>query len=140
MSTFFAKLLDFSVNHYLLVSALFALLVLLFFYEKSKAGKSLLTFELTSMVNTNQAIILDIRSSKDFSIGHIANSINIPAEKLESRYLELEKYKNKTIILVDAHGQHSGGYGGRLQKQGYTVAKLSGGIGSWKNDNLPLVK
>jgi hypothetical protein len=55
MSTFFAKLLDFAVNHYLLVGALLALLLLLFLYEKSKAGRSLLTFELTSMVNKNQA-------------------------------------------------------------------------------------
>ena len=51
-----------------------------------------------------------------------------------------EKHKAKTIILVDAQGQHAGTHAREMLKTGFTAAKLSGGIGSWRADNLPLVK
>lgn len=85
-------------------------------------------------------MVLDIRPAKEFASGHIVDALNIPADKLNSRMSELEKYKGKTIILVDAMGQHSGTWGGVLKKAGFNAAKLSGGIGSWRGDNLPLVK
>lgn len=72
--------------------------------------------------------------------GHIVGALNIPQDKLMARVGELEKHKAKTLILVDAQGQHSGIHARELLKAGFTAAKLSGGIGSWKADNLPLVK
>jgi len=41
---------------------------------------------------------------------------------------------------VDARGQHAGTVCRDLLKAGYNAAKLSGGVSSWKADNLPLVK
>ncbi len=123
-----------------LVAALLVLLVLLLLHELRKGGKSLSTRELTALVNADQAVVLDIRPAKEFASGHIVDALNIPADKLNSRMTELEKYKGKTIILVDAMGQHSGTWGGVLKKAGFNAAKLSGGIGSWRGDNLPLVK
>jgi len=37
-------------------------------------------------------------------------------------------------------GQHAGATARELLKSGFTAAKLSGGISSWRADNLPLVK
>ena len=68
------------------------------------------------------------------------DALNIPYEKLVSRTGELEKHKAKTIIVVDAMGQHAGTACRELQKAGFTAAKLSGGISSWRGDNLPVVK
>ena len=137
---FVSRLIEFATNHYLLVAALLVLLVLLLLHELRKGGKSLSTRELTALVNADQAVVLDIRPAKEFASGHIVDALNIPADKLNSRMTELEKYKGKTIILVDAMGQHSGTWGGVLKKAGFNAAKLSGGIGSWRGDNLPLVK
>jgi hypothetical protein len=50
---------------------------------------------------------VDIRPAKDFAAGHIVGALNIPQDKLIARLAELEKHKAKTIILVDAQGQHS---------------------------------
>ncbi len=137
---FVSRLIEFATNHYLLVAALLVLLVLVLLHELRKGGKSLSTRELTALVNADQAVVLDIRPAKEFASGHIVDALNIPADKLNSRMTELEKYKGKTIILVDAMGQHSGTWGGVLKKAGFNAAKLSGGIGSWRGDNLPLVK
>ncbi|CRM85778.1 rhodanese-like domain-containing protein [Pseudomonas sp. FH4] len=133
-------LIAFATSHYLLVGAFVVLLALLIAHEVSRGGRSLSTGELTALVNKDQAVVVDLRPVKDFAAGHIVGALNIPQDKLIARIAELEKHKAKTIILVDAQGQHSGGHARELMKSGFTAAKLSGGISSWRADNLPLVK
>ncbi|MBC9252534.1 sulfurtransferase [Pseudomonas alcaligenes] len=135
-----AHLIEFATNHYLLTGAFAVLLVLLLVTELNKGGKSLSTRELTALVNRDEGIVLDVRNHKDFATGHIVDALNIPYDKLGARIGELEKHKAKTIIVVDAMGQHAGTVAGILQKAGFTAAKLGGGIASWRGDNLPVVK
>ena len=135
-----AHLIEFATNHYLLVGAFVVLLALLLAHTMQGGGKSLSTGELTALVNKDAGVVVDIRTAKDFAAGHIVGALNIPHDKLAARVGELEKHKAKTIILVDAMGQTAGTHARELLKAGYTAAKLSGGISSWKGDNLPLVK
>ncbi|MDF2396713.1 MULTISPECIES: rhodanese-like domain-containing protein [Pseudomonas] len=135
-----AHLIQFATEHYLLVGAFAILLALLIAHELSRGGRSLSTRELTALVNSEQGVVIDIRPSKDYAAGHIVGALNIPQDKLVARVGELEKHKAKTIILVDAQGQHAGTHARELLKSGFTAAKLSGGVASWKADNLPLVK
>ncbi|MGE7960367.1 rhodanese-like domain-containing protein [Pseudomonas sp. NPDC089530] len=135
-----AHLIQFATAHYLLVGAFVILLALLIAHELSRGGRSLSTRELTALVNNEQGVVIDIRPSKEFAAGHIVGALNIPQDKLAARIGELEKHKAKTIILVDALGQHAGTHARELMKSGFTAAKLSGGVSSWKADNLPLVK
>ena len=135
-----AHLIQFATEHYLLVGAFAILLALLIAHELSRGGRSLSTRELTALVNSEQGVVIDIRPSKDYAAGHIVGALNIPQDKLAARVGELEKHKSKTIILVDAQGQHAGTHAPELLKSGFTAAKLSGGVASWKADNLPLVK
>ncbi len=135
-----ANLIEFVSNHYVLSSLFVALLILLFITETRKGGKSLSNRELTALVNSGEGVVLDVRAKKEFDAGHIGDALNIPYEKLVSRTGELEKHKAKTIIVVDAMGQHAGTACRELQKAGFTAAKLSGGISSWRGDNLPVVK
>ncbi|PWB32079.1 rhodanese-like domain-containing protein [Pseudomonas sp. SDI] len=136
-----AHLIEFATNHYLLVAIFVVLLVLLIVTEARKGGRSLSTGELTALVNSDKGLVIDIRSTKDFSAGHIVGALNIPQDKFAARTGELAKHKaSKTLIIVDANGQHAGTIARELLKDGYNAAKLSGGVSSWKADNLPLVK
>jgi rhodanese-related sulfurtransferase len=135
-----AHLIEFATNHYILVGIFVVLLALLLAHTMQGGGKSLSTGELTALVNKDAGVVVDIRTAKDYAAGHIVGAINIPQDKLAARVAELEKHKPKTIILVDALGQTSGTHARELMKSGFTAAKLSGGISSWKGDNLPLVK
>ncbi len=135
-----AHLIEFATNHYVLTGIFAVLLVLLLVTELQKGGKSLSTRELTALVNRDEGIVLDVRNSKDFATGHIVDALNIPYDKLAARMAELEKHKAKTIIVVDAMGQHAGSVASTLLKAGFTAAKLGGGISSWRGDNLPVVK
>lgn len=135
-----AHLIEFATNHYLLVTAFVVLLVMLIMLEMSKGAKSLSPRELTALVNTDQGVVVDIRNKKDYAAGHIVGALSIPQDKLASRVGELEKYKGKTLIVVDAIGQHAGTACAELVKAGHTAAKLAGGVSSWRADNLPVVK
>ncbi|GIZ12490.1 rhodanese-like domain-containing protein [Pseudomonas sp. NCCP-436] len=136
----FANLIEFVINHYVLSGLFVILLVLLIVTELRKGGQSLSSRELTALVNSDKGVVLDVRAQKDFSAGHIVDSLHIPYDKLKARMAELEKHRSKTIVVVDALGQHAGSIARELKKAGYTTAKLSGGIATWRGDNLPLVK
>lgn len=135
-----AHLIQFATDHYILVAIFVVLLIALLVNELRRGGQSLSNGQLTALVNADKALVIDIRPSKEYSAGHIVGALNIPQDKIANRMTELEKHKEKTLIVVDAMGQQSGAVCGELLKAGYTAAKLSGGVSSWKADNLPLVK
>jgi len=132
-----AQLLEFALNHPLLCGAFTALLLLLIVTELRRGGKSLSSRELTALVNSEEGVVLDVRPDKDFAAGHITGALNIPYAALAGRIAELEKYKGKTLIVVDAAGQHAGTVCRTLHQAGYKVGRLSGGIGGWRADSLP---
>lgn len=135
-----ANLIQFATNHYLLVAIFVVLLAALLVNEIRRGGQSLSNEQLTALVNADKGLVIDIRPAKEYAAGHIVGALSIPQDKLATRMTELEKHKDKTLIVVDAMGQHAGTVCRDLLKAGYNAAKLSGGVSSWKADNLPLVK
>lgn len=135
-----SHLIEFIANHYILCTLFVALVVLIVMHEMGRGGKSLSPRELTLLVNQGTALVIDVRAKKDFDTGHIVDALSMPYEKLESRLSELEKHRDKTLIVADAMGQHAGAASLILKKAGFEVARLSGGIVGWRGDNLPVVK
>ena len=135
-----AKFLEFITAHYVLSGTFIVLVVLLIVQQSRNAGRNLSSRELTAMVNRDEAFILDIRPKKEFSTGHIAGSVNISNDQLKDKMVELDKHKDKTIIVVCASGLNAGAACAELKKAGFTAARLSGGITGWRSENLPVVK
>ncbi|KZY34291.1 sulfurtransferase [Oleiphilus sp. HI0081] len=135
------RLFEFIGNHIELSGLFVALLAALWFTERSRSGRAVSPQEATLLLNKDQAVIVDLRDKKDFSEGKITGALHIPFANLKERSTELEKYKDKQIILVDKMGQHSGMAGKTLQAEGFeNVCRMSGGIAEWKNSNMPLVR
>lgn len=132
--------IQFLIQEWMLTSFLAVLIIAYSLRERVKSGIPVSNNELTSLVNSDRAIILDIRPSAEFKLGHLVDAINIPYERINADIATLEKYKTKTIIIVDKIGQYAGVAGRQLAKAGYDVRRLSGGISEWQNQNLPLVK
>lgn len=130
----------FVAEQWLLVSILGFLITALIVVEGRKGGSALSHHEVTRMINDDTAILVDLRDTKDFKAGHIAGAINIPALKLNNRMSELEKYKAKTIIVLDKMGQHSGAAGQSLKLKGFESKRLQGGMSDWISQNLPVIK
>ena len=135
------QLIEFIINHYILVGLFVALLVSFFLNEGRLGGATVSSSQLVTLINREEAIVLDIRDQKDFNSGHIVDAINIPFASIESRKSELEKYKSHPIIIVCKMGQHAGGVGRKLRALGFEkVQRLSGGIAEWRASSMPLVK
>jgi rhodanese-related sulfurtransferase len=135
------RLFEFVGNHIELSGLFIGLLVALWFTEKSRSGRAVSPQEATLLLNKEEAVIVDVRDKKDFAEGKITGALHIPFASLKERSVELEKYKNKQIILVDKMGQHSGMAGKTLQAEGFeNVCRMTGGIAEWKNSNMPLVR
>jgi len=135
------RLFEFIGNHIELSAIFFALLAALWLSEKSRAGKALSPQAATLLMNKDEAVIVDIREKKEFAEGKITGSVHIPFDSLKERSVELKKFQDKQIVLVDKMGQHSGMAAKLLKTEGFdNVARMSGGISEWKSSNLPLVK
>ncbi|KZY18782.1 sulfurtransferase, partial [Alcanivorax sp. HI0035] len=113
-----SQLLEFASNHYLLVSAFFLLWAVFFVLESRRGGKALSPQLATNLVNQKDAVIVDLRDSDEFRAGHIAGSINIPASQALERIAELEKYKDKPIILTCDMGAKASHLGRQLRGKG----------------------
>lgn len=93
------------------------------------------------MSHESGSLVLDVREDSEYQSGHIKDSIHIPMGALASRVGELEKYKNKNVILGCRSGSRSGRACSILKKHGFEkVHNLRGGVLAWENDNLPMQK
>lgn len=90
-----------------------------------------------SLINKQNALVVDVRAQKDFKRVRIANSVNIPANEIQNRQGELSK--DRTIIVVDNSGNMSAAASKLLRGVGFTkVYVLDSGLVGWMRDKLPL--
>ncbi|MBU2873755.1 rhodanese-like domain-containing protein [Marinobacter salexigens] len=135
------RLFEFVVNHYVLASLFVAFLVAILVLESRRGGAKISAQGAVSLINRDEAIVVDIRDRKEFGEGRITGSVNIPLSSLKSRAAELNKHKSKQIIVADKMGQHSAMAVKQLNAEGFAnVVRLNGGVSDWKASNLPLVK
>lgn len=135
------RLFEFVINHYILASLFVAFLLAILVLESRRGGAKVSAQGAVTLINKDQAIVLDIRDRKEFAEGRITGSINIPLSGLKGRVNELTKHKEKQIIVADKMGQHSAMAVKQLKEEGFAdVVRLNGGIADWKASNLPLVK
>ena len=78
------------------------------------------------------AIIIDVRSSGEYSGGHIRGSLNIPLDQLPNQLGKLKK-KEQPIITCCASGMRSSSARNLLQSNGYTQVYNGGGWTSLQN-------
>jgi rhodanese-related sulfurtransferase len=95
--------------------------------------------EATLLMNREDALVLDVRETGEWSSGHIPGARHITLAQLEKRLSELDKFKDRPIIVVCASGNRSSSACGQLKKGGFgKVFSLGGGVSAWLEANLPL--
>ena len=135
------QLFTFIGNHPLLVGAFVVFLILFIRNEMSRGGATISSQKLVQLVNSENAIVVDVRDANEYSEGHIVDAINIPFANFEARSDELNEHKDQPVIVACKMGQHSGSVGTILRKKGFTnVLRLTGGMAEWRGQNLPVVK
>ena len=83
-------------------------------------------------------VLIDVREPNEYEICRIEGSILIPLSELGNRFHELEKFKNKTIVVHCKVGGRSMRAIQFLKQQGFSnLLNLAGGIAEWANQVDP---
>lgn len=96
---------------------------------------------LSTEMQQNQMVLLDVRSEKEFigEQGHIHNAINIPLENLASRLDELNEYLEQPLAIICRTDRRSAKAAQLLGKNGFAdVHVVEGGMTAWNQANFPL--
>ncbi|OHC71398.1 MAG: sulfurtransferase [Rhodocyclales bacterium GWA2_65_20] len=95
--------------------------------------------EATMLLNHEDGVMLDVRETGEWSAGHIANARHISVTQIGKRLSEIDKLKEKPIIVCCASGNRSSSACNTLRKAGFQrVYNLAGGIGAWTAAGLPV--
>jgi rhodanese-related sulfurtransferase len=103
--------------------------------------KELGTLGATHLINTRDALLVDLRETRDYEGGRVPNAVHVPMSQLESRAGELAKETARPVIAYCALGNRSRMAGAALAKAGFKeIYHLNGGFKAWKEAGLPVEK
>lgn len=105
------------------------------------SSKEIGTLETTRLMNSGNALVLDIRNTNEFDAGRIPKSKNIPLAEIEKRIDEISKFKDKPVIVTCGAHPRAGAAMRQLKALGFVnVYQLQGGFGAWQQASLPVEK
>ena len=97
--------------------------------------------EAVLMLNRGKPLILDVRDEAEFAAGHIQGAKHIPLADLSARLKEIEKFKEKPILVHCQKGSRARKACAILKAQQFSqLNNLEGGLDAWIEAKLPLVK
>jgi len=136
--------LEFAIKHWDLFLALVIILFMMFgggLGSRLRGFKPIEPLEAVQLLNHGEPVLLDVREDNEYKDGHIIDALHIPLGKLDQRMVELEKFREKPIIVSCRSGHRSSSACAKLRKNGFeTVYNLKGGVMAWQNAGLPLQK
>ncbi|SRR5690606_8590078 len=94
----------------------------MFGFFKNLFGRS---SEKLSEALKNGAVLVDVRSQGEFSMGSVKSSVNIPLDRLSGQLAKLKK--DKTIVVFCASGMRSGQAKSILERNGFNNVINGGG-------------
>jgi len=94
-----------------------------------------------AFIKSDKPLVLDVRTPREYKIGHLENSILIPVQELQKRINELDVYKNNAILIYCASGNRSTVASKILIDSGFNkIFNLKYGILDWKTKKYPVVR
>ncbi|QQS36200.1 MAG: rhodanese-like domain-containing protein [Ignavibacteriales bacterium] len=106
-------------------------------FLRNKKVKHYSAIDLSQVIKKNKnTLLLDVRTKAERDSQKINGSIHIPLHELKTRVEELKKYKDKEIVCYCQTGSRSVSAAIILQKSGFNIANLRGGILGWNSAGL----
>lgn len=136
------QVIEFTTNHPLLVGGFVAVFLMLVWTELKRRSQGFLELtpaQAVPWMNDGDAVIIDISPMADFNRGHIVNARHVLPSKLATPDTELQKLKDKKLLVVCRNGNTAIPAAANLRKMGAEqVAVLKGGMTAWRNDQFPV--
>jgi rhodanese-related sulfurtransferase len=113
------------------ISSFLILIILVFLTACGNAGyKNVSTDDAKKLIENNEFVVLDVRTTEEFQGGHIPNATLIPLQELENRLNELDKEKG--YLVVCRSGNRSAQASEILSNNGFlTIYNMTGGMNNW---------
>jgi rhodanese-related sulfurtransferase len=109
--------------------------------RRGAGGPSVNTLEATQLINRQDALVVDVREQAEYAQSHVLNARLLPLSQIEAKIGDIEKFKDKPVILYCATGNRSSAAASVLRKGGFSnVFNLSGGFAAWQQAGLPVQK
>ncbi len=106
-----------------------------------RAGREVGVVEAVQLINRKDALVIDVRDTGEYEAGHIAGARHVPEKQLAERLKELEKFKDRALLVVCRNGVRSSVAVQVLRRGGFNEAvNLQGGIAAWVQGGMPLEK
>jgi rhodanese-related sulfurtransferase len=137
------QLIEFAGNHTFMVAAFLVILTLLIWNLVTDPGSkgAVDASGATALINREDALVIDVRPMADFSKGHIVGAKNIPLNSLKNQLTQLDKHKDRTIVVSCRSGSQSQMACKILRSAGFgKVFNLRGGMMGWQSANLPVAR
>lgn len=136
------RLTEFVVNHPILWSLAGAILLALLATELLRVlrgQRPIPPGEAVRLINSSDAVVVDVRSAADYRKGHILNAVHVPLAGIHERADEIAKDHDRTIVCYCAIGSAAPQACAKLRKLGYhNVYALKGGLNAWQAAGLPV--
>lgn len=136
--------MQFIINNWYLFLALAAVLGMLFagpIRQRLYGVKTVTPADAIQIINRQSGVVVDVCEPQEFKTGHIPNAVNAPLSGLPTYLKQLEKHKDRPLIVSCRTGNRSLNAAMALRKHGFpNVYLLAGGLAAWQRDNLPLEK
>lgn len=137
------RLVEYLGNHSLLAGGTALMLLVVIGYELRQRAHSAAAVSpgVAVRLMNDGALMVDVRSTNQYKDGHISGARSVPGDQIAAGAAALEKFKDKTIIVCCDSGTASGAAARKLTSLGFgKVYNLRGGLGAWRQDNLPVAK
>lgn len=91
-------------------------------------------------LQSDGALLLDVRETDEYTQGHAPGSTLIPLGQLAQRLKELAPFKNKQVVLICRSGRRSKQATEILEAAGFSAAaNIEGGMLAWQQAGLPVL-
>lgn len=88
-------------------------------------------------VGKKDVLVLDVRTAGEFDQGHLPGAVNLPLQELAFRRDELDRHRDKTILVYCRTQNRSAVARGFLARD-HRVVLMKGGFTAWQQQDLPI--
>ena len=118
-----------------------AMLVWPLIQNRLSPARDIGNLEVTRLINSANAVLVDLRETQEFEGGRLPKAIHIPLSQLESRGGELARHVGRPIVTYCMRGNRGRMAGNVLTRLGFKdIYTLHGGYLAWKDAGLPVEK
>jgi len=112
-------------------------------YKSDGAGRftELSAADAKAFMEKEGPLLLDVRTPNEYYSGHLKGALLIPLQQLEGRLSEIDKYRDKKVLVYCRSGNRSTVAAQILIRNGFSeIANLRPGIIGWVKEGYEVVK